>query len=51
MVNVKAYEPKLKGTSVTLKLLDGLSYSDSFSRIDPAMAAIEPFLKSNSVTF
>ena len=34
MENVKAYEPKLKGTSVTLKLLDGLSYSDSFSRID-----------------
>ena len=50
MVNVKAYEPKLKGTSVTLKLLDGLSYSDSFSRIEPAMAAIEPFLKSNPGT-
>jgi pimeloyl-ACP methyl ester carboxylesterase len=48
MENVKAYEPKLKGTSVTLKLLDGLSYSDSFSRIDPAMAAAEPFLKAQS---
>jgi hypothetical protein len=46
MENVKAYEPKLKGTSVTLKLLDGLSYSDSFSRIEPAMAAAEPFLKA-----
>ena len=34
MENVKAYEPKLKGTAVTLKLLDGLSYSDTFSRID-----------------
>ena len=29
MENVKAYEPKLKGTAVTLKLLDGLSYSDT----------------------
>jgi pimeloyl-ACP methyl ester carboxylesterase len=45
MENVKAYEPKLKGTAVTLKLLDGLSYSDSFSRVDAAMAAAEPFLK------
>jgi len=50
MENVKAYEPKLKGTSVTLKLLDGLSYSDSFSRIDPAMAAVEPFLKAQAAT-
>jgi hypothetical protein len=46
MENVKAYEPKLKGTSGTLKLLDGLSYSDSFSRIEPAMAAAAPFLKA-----
>jgi pimeloyl-ACP methyl ester carboxylesterase len=46
MENVKAYQPKLKGTAVTLKLLDGLSYSDSFSKIDPALAAVEPFLKS-----
>jgi pimeloyl-ACP methyl ester carboxylesterase len=46
MENVKAYQPKLKGTAVTLKLLDGLSYSDSFSRIDPALAAVEPFLKT-----
>ena len=46
MENVKAYQPKLKGTAVTLKLLDGLSYSDSFSRIEPALAAVEPFLKS-----
>ena len=50
MENVKAYEPKLKGTSVTLKLLDGLSYSDSFARIDPALAAVEPFLKSAAGT-
>ena len=48
MENVKAYEPKLKGTAVTLKLLDGLSYSDSFSRIDTAMTAIEPFLKAQA---
>ena len=49
MENVKAYEPKLKGTSVTLKLLDGLSYSDTFSRIDAALAAVEPFLKGGAV--
>jgi pimeloyl-ACP methyl ester carboxylesterase len=46
MENVKAYQPKLKGTAVTLKLLDGLSYSDSFSKLEPALAAVEPFLKS-----
>jgi pimeloyl-ACP methyl ester carboxylesterase len=50
MENVKAYEPKLKGTAVTLKLLDGLSYSDSFSRIEPALAAVEPFLKAQTGT-
>lgn len=50
MENVKAYEPKLKGTMVTLKLLDGLSYSDSFARIDPALAAVEPFLKNAAGT-
>ncbi|MGD9902851.1 MAG: alpha/beta fold hydrolase [Vicinamibacterales bacterium] len=50
MENVKAYEAKLKGTSVTLKLLEGLSYSDSFSRIEPALAAIEPFLKAQAAT-
>ena len=50
MENVKAYQPKLKGTAVTLKLLDGLSYSDSFSRIDPALAAVEPFLKAAPAT-
>jgi pimeloyl-ACP methyl ester carboxylesterase len=50
MENVKAYEPKLKGTAVTLKLLDGLSYSDSFSRIEPALAAVEPFLMAQAGT-
>ena len=50
MENVKANQPKLKGTSVTLKLLDGLSYSDSFSRIDAALAAVEPFLKAHTAT-
>lgn len=50
MENVKAYEAKLKGTQVTLKLLDGLSYSDSFSRLEPAMAAVEPFLKAQTAS-
>lgn len=50
MENVKAYEAKLKGTRVTLKLLDGLSYSDSFSRLEPALAAVEPFLKAQTAS-
>ncbi len=44
MENVKEYEGKLEGTQVTLKLIGGASYSDSFARLEPAMAEIEPFL-------
>lgn len=46
--NLKAYEGKLAGTKVTLKQLSGASYTDSFARIDPALAEAEPFLKANS---
>ena len=43
MENVKAYEGKLAGTKVTLKLLNGATYSDSFGRPDPSLAAAVPF--------
>jgi pimeloyl-ACP methyl ester carboxylesterase len=46
MENVKQFEGKLAGTKVTFKPLSGLSYSDSFSRIDPVLAEVEPFLAS-----
>jgi pimeloyl-ACP methyl ester carboxylesterase len=42
--NVKQYEGKLKGTPVTVKTLNSVSYSDSFIKIDPVMAEVEPFL-------
>jgi pimeloyl-ACP methyl ester carboxylesterase len=45
MENAKQYEGKLAGTKVTLKAISGLSYSDSFAKIDPLLAAVEPFLK------
>jgi pimeloyl-ACP methyl ester carboxylesterase len=48
MENVKQFEGKLAGTKVTFKPLSGLSYSDSFSRIDPVLAEVEPFLASTA---
>jgi pimeloyl-ACP methyl ester carboxylesterase len=44
MENVKAYEGKLKGTMVTLKVLSSVNYSDSFVKMDQVMAEVEPFL-------
>jgi pimeloyl-ACP methyl ester carboxylesterase len=46
--NAKQFEGKLSGTKVTFKQLSGLSYSDSFSRIDPVLAEVEPFLASTA---
>jgi pimeloyl-ACP methyl ester carboxylesterase len=46
--NVKQFEGKLAGTKVTFKQLSGLSYSDSFARIDPVLAEVEPFLASTA---
>jgi pimeloyl-ACP methyl ester carboxylesterase len=46
MDNVKQFEGKLGGTKVTFKPLSGLSYTDSFARIDPVLAEAEPFLAS-----
>ena len=48
MENVKQYEGKLSGTKVTFKQLSGLSYSDSFARIAPVLAEVEPFLASTA---
>jgi pimeloyl-ACP methyl ester carboxylesterase len=42
--NAKGYEGKLTGTSVTLKVLGGMNYSDSFNRIDEMLKEVEPFL-------
>jgi pimeloyl-ACP methyl ester carboxylesterase len=44
MENVKAYEGKLASTKVTLKLLNGATYSDSFGRPDLSLAEALPFL-------
>ena len=44
MENVKAYEGKLEGTNVTLKVLSSASYSDCFTKIDEVLGAIDPFL-------
>lgn len=46
MENAKKYEGKLTGTRVTFKQVSGLSYSDSFARIEPILAEVEPFLAS-----
>jgi hypothetical protein len=46
MENVKAYEEKLKGTAVTLKVLSSASYSDCFTKIEDVMTTIDPFLGS-----
>ena len=48
MENVKQFEGKLTGTKVTFKQLSGLSYSDSFARIEPVLAEVEPFLASTA---
>ncbi len=48
MENAKAYQGKLAGTKVTFKELSGLSYSDSFAKVEPVLAAAEPFLKETA---
>jgi pimeloyl-ACP methyl ester carboxylesterase len=50
MAQAKTYEGKLGGTKVTFKPVSGLSYSDSFSRVDPILAEVEPFLASTAAT-
>ena len=48
--NIKTYEGKLKGTSVTLKALSSLSYSDTFIKSEVLLAEVEPFLLKNKPT-
>jgi pimeloyl-ACP methyl ester carboxylesterase len=43
--NLKEYEPKLKGTQVTGKILSSVNYSDSFTKIDQIMQELGEFLK------
>lgn len=46
MENVKAYEAKLAGTKVTLKLLNGTTYGDSFGKSELSLAEAVPFLST-----
>jgi pimeloyl-ACP methyl ester carboxylesterase len=48
--NVKIYEGKLAGTKVTLKLLPGASYADSFGKSELSLAEAVPFLKGGAST-
>ena len=50
MENVKAYEGKLAGTTVTLKLLSGASYTDSFGKSDLSLAVALPFFLAAPTT-
>lgn len=47
MENVKAYDGKLAGTQVTLKLLNGASYADSFGKSELSLAEAVPFLTAH----
>jgi pimeloyl-ACP methyl ester carboxylesterase len=42
--NRKAYEPKLAGTKVTLKVLASTNYSDIFFKLDQVFEVVDPFL-------
>lgn len=42
--NASEYEGKLQGTKVTFAALDGMAYSDTFSRAAPVLAKVRPFL-------
>ena len=43
--NLKEYEPKLKGTQVTGRILSSVNYSDSFIKVDQIMEELGGFLK------
>jgi pimeloyl-ACP methyl ester carboxylesterase len=43
--NLKEYEPKLKGTQVTGRILSSVNYSDSFTKVDQIMDELGGFLK------
>lgn len=48
MANVKEYEGKVTGTKVTLSTLSGATYSESFAKVEPVLAIVEPFLAGKS---
>ena len=48
--NLKEYEPKLKGTQVTAKVLSSVNYSDSFIKMEQVLGEIEPFLTKTTAT-
>lgn len=48
LANAKQYEKRLAGTSVTLKILNGASYTDCFARSSDMIAAIQPFLNAQA---
>lgn len=48
--NLKEFEPKLKGTQVTGRILSSVNYSDSFLKVDQIMAELGEFLKKMTPT-
>ncbi len=48
--NLKEYEPKLKGTQVTGRILSSVNYSDSFTKVDQIMEELGAFLKTMTPT-
>ncbi len=46
----KEYEPKLKGTQVTGRILSSVNYSDSFIKLDQIMEELGGFLKKMTPT-
>jgi hypothetical protein len=49
MASVRAYEDRLGGTSVSLRLLDGLTHQEEFQRVDLALP-VELEFTSSAVT-
>ncbi len=48
--NLKEFEPKLKGTQVTGRILSSVNYSDSFLKVDQIMEELGEFLKKMTPT-
>jgi pimeloyl-ACP methyl ester carboxylesterase len=48
--NLKEFEPKLKGTQVTARVLSSVNYSDSFIKMEQVLDEIEPFLAKAAPT-
>jgi hypothetical protein len=48
--NLKEFEPKLKGTQVTGRILSSANYSDSFLKVDQIMEELGAFLQKMTPT-